>query len=90
VTEPRESPDATRKALKVFGITVTDFRERSRALLERSRAAGSEADRATVLEEAAQLTADLHHALHDIQKHVYQLQSDFLMQLIVREEGKGD
>jgi hypothetical protein len=87
--ELRPGPDATRKALKIFGVTVTTFQEQSGALLERYRAATSDDERRAVLTEAATLTADLHHALQAIQNHVYQLQSDFLMELVVRE-GKKD
>lgn len=83
--EPRAAPDPTRKALKVFGVSVTDFQDRSLALLGRYRGAASEVERQAVLTEAGQLTAGLHHALLEIQQHVYQLQSDFLMELVVRE-----
>lgn len=86
--EQRAAPDPTRKALKVFGIGVTDFQERSRTILDRYRAA-SEPERQPLLREASQLTADLHHALQAIQLHVYQLQSDFLMELVVRDPAAG-
>ena len=69
----------------MFGVSVTDFQDRSRALLGRYRAAAAEVERQAILTEAAQLTADLHHALLAVQQHVYQLQSDFLMELVVRE-----
>ncbi|HYM50896.1 MAG TPA: hypothetical protein VET65_10055 [Candidatus Limnocylindrales bacterium] len=82
---PRPSGDPTRKALKLFGVTVTDFQERSQALLAGSRSSMSEEERQALLRDAAQLTADLHHALQEIQQHVYQLQSDFLLDLVARE-----
>jgi hypothetical protein len=34
--------------------------------------------------EAAQRTADLHKALREITNHVYQLQSDALMELVAK------
>ena len=83
--EPKAAPDPTRKALKVFGVSVTDFQDRSRSLLAQARAAASDAERQAVLTAAARLTAELHHALQEIQQHVYQLQSDFLMELVVRD-----
>ena len=52
-------------------------------------AASSEAEREAVRKQAAELTAGLHHALQEIQRHVYQLQSDFLMELVVREGAGG-
>ena len=77
--------DATRRLLKVFGITVTEYEERTRALLERRRHGALSADQEEDLRrEAAQLTADLHKALREITNHVYQLQSDALMKLVAK------
>ena len=86
--EARPPAGETRKALKAFGVRVTDFEDRARVLLARSREAPSAQPRDAIRAEAAQMTADLHHALQEIQQHVYQLQSDFLMELVVRE-GAG-
>jgi len=88
VEEARPPAGETRKALKAFGVRVTDFEDRARVLLARSREAPSAQPRDAIRAEAAQMTADLHHALQEIQQHVYQLQSDFLMELVVRE-GAG-
>ncbi|TMD12866.1 MAG: hypothetical protein E6J00_10115 [Chloroflexi bacterium] len=87
--EARPPVDRTRKALKVFGVTVTSFEERARVLLARARQASAGDERETVRAESAQLVADLHHALQEIQGHVYQLQSDFLMELVVRDRAAG-
>lgn len=77
--------DATRRRLKVFGITVTEYEERTRALIERRRQGALSTDQEEDLRrEAAQLTADLHKALREITNHVYQLQSDALMQLVAK------
>jgi hypothetical protein len=88
VEEARPPAGETRKALKAFGVRVTDFEDRARVLLTRSREAAPAEERDAIRAEAAQLTADLHHALQEIQRHVYRLQSDFLMELVVRE-GAG-
>jgi hypothetical protein len=84
----RAAADPTRKALKAFGVAVTDFDERARGLVARGLAASTEQEREAILAEAARLTADLHRALQSVQQHVYQLQSDFLMELVVRQ-GAG-
>ena len=86
--EARPPAGETRKALKAFGVRVTDFEDRARVLLARCKEAPSAQEREAIRAEGAQLTADLHHALQEIQGHVYQLQSDFLMELVVRE-GAG-
>jgi hypothetical protein len=88
VDQARPPARDTRRALKAFGVRVTDFEERARALLERSRGAASEREQESIRAEGARLTADLHQALREIQGYVYQLQSDFLMELVVRE-GAG-
>lgn len=83
--------DATRRLLKVFGIAVTTYEERTRVLLERQGGGGLSAEeREQILREAAQLTADLHAALREITNHVYQLQSDVLMQLVARKVGPAE
>lgn len=87
--EARPPVDGTRRALKVFGVTVTSFEERARVLLARARQASAGDEREAVRAESAQLVADLHHALQEIQGHVYQLQSDFLMELVVRDRAAG-
>jgi hypothetical protein len=88
VKEDRPSGADSRRALKLFGIAVTTFEDRSHELLVRSRAQPSAEERDAIRSEAAELTAALHRALQEIQGHLYQLQSDFLMELVVRE-GTG-
>ncbi len=87
--EARTEPDVTRKRLKIFGIAVTDYEERAQALLEGWRRGGlTMAEQETLLREAADLTASLHHALREVTNHVWQLQSDFMMELVAREPPK--
>jgi hypothetical protein len=77
--------DDTRKLLKLFGITVTEYEERMRTLMERRRQGPLPPDQEEdIRREAAQRTADLHKALREITNHVYQLQSDALMELVAK------
>lgn len=89
MTSDRLEPDTTRKLLKIFGIAVTDYQERTRQLLQRRAAARSAEDVERVLREAAEVSADLNRRLQEVTNHVLQLQSDFLMELVARE-GAGD
>ncbi len=81
--------DETRQLLKAFGVMVTEYRARTRQLLERRAAAGTAAAEEGVRREAAELSAELNRALRDITNHVLQLQSDFLMELVARDPA-GD
>lgn len=73
--------DPTRKLLKVFGVKVTDYEARTDALLARYGTARTDADRAALLQEAVELTADLDHWLREIQSHVLERQEAVLGKL---------
>jgi hypothetical protein len=73
--------DPTRKLLKVFGVKVTDYEERTDAILARYPATTSEAERATLVREAMELTADLGHWLREVQAHVLERQETVLSKL---------
>lgn len=80
--EERKGPmDPTRKLLKVFGVKVTDYEERTVALLERYEATSDEAERAAIVREAVELTADLGHWLREVQSHVLERQEQVLARL---------
>jgi hypothetical protein len=80
--EERKGPlDPTRKLLKVFGVKVTDYEERTKALLERYAATSDEAERAAIVREAIELTADLGHVLREVQTHVLTRQEEVLGRL---------
>lgn len=85
MSDPRPEPMETRKLLKTFGVTVTDYQTKTRQLLERRAAARSAEDEEGILREAAELGAELNHTLRDVTNHVLQLQSDFLMELVARQ-----
>lgn len=70
--------DPTRKLLKVFGVKVTDYEERTDELLRRYAAASGESERAALVREAAELTADLDHWLREVQSHVLERQERVL------------
>jgi hypothetical protein len=73
--------DPTRKLLKVFGVKVTDYEERTDALLQRYEASSDEAERAALVREAVELTADLGHWLREVQAHVLERQERVLARL---------
>lgn len=77
--EERRLLDPTRKLLKVFGVKVTDYETRTRALLE--RAESDPAQLPAALAEAAELTADLDHWLGEVTAHVLAAQREVLDRL---------
>lgn len=79
--EERALADPTRKLLKVFGVKVTDYEERTDALLERFGAAGSDEERASLVREAVELTADLDRWLREVTAHVLERQESVLRKL---------
>jgi len=89
VSTERLEPDETRKLLKAFGVMVTEYQASTRRLLERRARAGTAEAEESLRREAAELSAELNHALRDITNHVLQVQSDFLMELVAREPA-GD
>ena|ERR671936_2244845 len=86
---PRTAGADTRARLKAFGVRVTDYEERTRALRERARAANmSPAEQEALQRELAEQTAALHRSLREITEHVYQLQTDALMDLVARPQSE--
>lgn len=79
--EERQPADPTRKLLKVFGVKVTDYEERTEAILQRYDATTDEAERADLVREAVELTADLGHWLREVQAHVLARQEAVLGKL---------
>lgn len=77
----RQPLDPTRRLLKVFGVKVTDYEERTDAILQRHAAATDEAERAELVREAVELTADLGHWLREVQAHVLARQEAVLGKL---------
>ena len=73
--------DPTRKLLKVFGVKVTDYEEKTASILDRYAAAASDEERAALVKEAVELTADLAHWLREVQAHVLARQEEVLTKL---------
>jgi hypothetical protein len=79
--DDRGTVDPTRKLLKVFGVKVTDYEAKSAAILERFAAASTDEERASLVREAVELTADLSHWLREVQTHVLERQEEVLSKL---------
>ena len=79
--EERGPMDPTRKLLKVFGVKVTDYEARTDEILQRYDATTDEAERASLMREALELTADLGHWLREVQAHVLARQEAVLGKL---------
>ena len=82
--DERGPMDPTRKLLKVFGVKVTDYEERTDAILVRYAATTSAEERAALVREAIELTADLGHWLREVQSHVLERQETVLGRLSAR------
>lgn len=82
--DERQPMDPTRKLLKVFGVKVTDYEARTDAILARHDAAKSDEERAALVREAVELTADLDHWLREVQAHVLERQETVLGKLAGR------
>jgi hypothetical protein len=81
VNEERQPRDETRKQLRVFGVKVTQFEEKSAALLEQARAAQGPDERLGLVVELLELTSDLDLRLRDITAHVQQSRAQVLQEL---------
>jgi len=79
--EERQPMDPTRKLLKVFGVKVTDYEQRTDAILGRYEASTDQAERDALLREAIELTADLGHWLREVHSHVLARQESVLGRL---------
>ncbi len=82
MSEERQPLDPTRKLLRVFGVTVTNYEERTARLLERAADPNASPEElADVVAQALQLTVDLDHRLRDVTAHVLERQMDALSRL---------
>ena len=88
--EEQRPMDPTRRLLRVFGVTVTNYEERTAALLERAAAATHSDERLQLVAEAIGLTVDLNARLRDITNHVLDTQARALTELRAAIEAKGE
>ncbi len=79
--EEKRPMDPTRRLLRVFGVKVTDYEERTAALLERAAAATERDDLLQLMTEAMELTADVNARLRDVTNHVLDTQARVMTEL---------
>jgi hypothetical protein len=81
--EEKRPLDPTRRLLRVFGVKVTDYEDRTKAILEQARAAdpAQPAELLPLAAELAELTADLNARLRDITTHVLEAEAKVLQEL---------
>jgi hypothetical protein len=81
--EEKRPLDPTRRLLRVFGVKVTDYEERTTALLEQARSVGADQPQELLrlAAEIAELTADLNERLRDISTHVLETEAKVLREL---------
>jgi hypothetical protein len=85
--EEKRPMDPTRRLLRVFGVTVTEYEERTAALLERA-AATERDDMLQLMTEATQLTATLNARLRDVTNHVLDTQARVMTELRAAIDAK--
>jgi hypothetical protein len=80
--EERRPLDPTRRLLRVFGVKVTDYEERTARLLEQAGASSGQAEELVRLtSEAIELTADLNARLREMNAHVLDMEARVLSEL---------
>lgn len=88
-----EKPDETRRLLKVFGVSVTDFEEESAKLLDRIRSLQGRppAEIVPALRDAIELLLDVNSKWHATTNHLFERQRRFLEQVLqsVGESGRA-
>lgn len=88
-----ETRDETRRLLKVFGVSVTDFEEESEKLLERLQRlkTAPEEERVTALRDALELLLDVNGKWQATTEHLFHRQRRFLEQVLeaLAKEGSA-
>ena len=80
--EERRPLDPTRRMLRVFGVTVTDYEEKTAAILEQAAAAsGDNSEQLRLALAAIELTADLNTRLREMNNHLFDTQTRVLSEL---------
>jgi hypothetical protein len=89
--EERRPLDPTRRLLKVFGVKVTDYEERTAALLERAASGNRRPEALLAISlEAVELTEDLNRRLREMTDHVLDTQARVLAELRLALAGPTD
>ena len=79
--EERRTLDPTRRLLKVFGVKVTDYEERTERIREEIAASPTSADLVRLAAEAVDLTMDINRQLREMSDHVLDAQSTVLAEV---------
>ena len=81
MSEETRPLDPTRRQLRIFGVTVTNYEERTAALQAKAAAAQSPEERLQATQQIATLTAELNEVLRETFDHVLALQHRVLSAL---------
>jgi len=79
--EERRPMDPTRRLLRVFGVTVTNYDEKTSALLEQARQTTSPEELLSLAAEAIDLTLELNQRLRETSDHILETQARVLGEL---------
>jgi len=79
--EEQRPMDPTRRMLRVFGVTVTNYEERTAQLLEEASRDPSPSELLRLTAEAVEATAGLNQQLREVNDHLLDRQSEVLRQL---------
>jgi hypothetical protein len=81
MSEERRPDDPTRRILRVFGVTVSNYEEKTARLLEAKFDDMPPDELAKLASEAMELTAGLDQVLQDTTNHVLEIQVRVLAQI---------
>jgi hypothetical protein len=84
VSDETRQRDPTRRQLRIFGVTVTNYEERTAALLDQFAAAQAPDERLLAAQQVAKLTAELNQVLRETANHVTAIQTRALTTLSER------
>lgn len=79
--EEHRPMDPTRRMLRVFGVTVTNYEERTAQLLEEAARNPPSSELLHLAAEAIEATAGLNQQLKEVNDHLLEKQTDVLRQL---------
>jgi hypothetical protein len=79
--EERRPMDPTRRLLRVFGVKVTDYEERTERIREEIAKDPPTAELVRLAGEAVDLTVDLNHQLREMSDHILDAQSIVLTEI---------
>ena len=81
MSEERRPDDPTRRMLRIFGVTVSNYEEKTAKLLAADVEAMPPGELAELASEAMALTAELDRVLQDTTNHVLEIQVRVLTQV---------